>query len=116
MIWAKLVQNQVSSGFLMVKFTAKFAVDNPKGELAYHAFIKDLRERLGTAGDIIKDVPILAPQVALGGVLEFFDIDLSHHGCRIYLRLRTDNLSLIAIVHMTLPPGVSWALRIKIPH
>ncbi|KAF5356650.1 hypothetical protein D9757_012867 [Collybiopsis confluens] len=81
----------------MVKFTAKFAVDNPKGELAYHAFIKDLRERLA-AGDIIKDVPILAPQVALGGVLEFFDAELrqgSSSGDRIYLKLQTDNLSLI---------------------
>ncbi|KAF5387224.1 hypothetical protein D9757_006832 [Collybiopsis confluens] len=78
----------------MVKFTAKFAVDDRKGEVAYDAFIKDLRRRLAV-GDTIEGIPTLTPQVAPGGDLEFFDVDLSYSTKRVYLRFRIDNLSLV---------------------
>ncbi|KAF5387275.1 hypothetical protein D9757_006823 [Collybiopsis confluens] len=79
----------------MAKFTAKFAVDDRKGVLAYDSFIKDLRRRLAV-GDTVEGIPTLAPQVAPGGILEFFDVDLSYGTTsRVYFKFRTDNLYLV---------------------
>ncbi|GAP91062.1 putative ribosome-inactivating protein [Rosellinia necatrix] len=80
----------------MVKFTVDFAADDDSE--AYDAFLIDLRNRLGV-GERIENVPVLPPQVAAGGQLEFFDLNLSYTDrgstFTVQVRFRTDNLYLV---------------------
>ncbi|KAK8061047.1 hypothetical protein PG997_015268 [Apiospora hydei] len=82
----------------MVQFTLNLAVDSDEGDVLYNTLITEIRNRTAR-GDSIDGVPILPPQVAAGGQLEFFDVNLSYtdRGTThtVQARFRTDNLYLV---------------------
>ncbi|KAF5378695.1 hypothetical protein D9757_010788 [Collybiopsis confluens] len=87
-------------------FTINIDVD--EGELAYEANLVDIRGRLAV-GNPIEGRPILAPQVAHGGVLHFFDVNLTGGGYTLQTRYRADNLYFLGYR----PPGsnVWWEVN-----